>query len=127
MTAARAPAERQILFSLWLLIFAVSSQVMVVAPILTRIGQELAVATVRLGALMTVYPAAVGVFALVAGPVSDRVGRRRVLIWGSVLMTAARLNREAPRSCSWCPMAASRPPCSPTWACAVHGPDPYGV
>ena len=32
---------------------------------------------------------AVGLFALVAGPISDRVGRRRVLICGSALMTVA--------------------------------------
>ncbi len=41
--------------------------------------------------------------------------------------TTAAPHPVAPRSCSWCPMAASRPPCSPTWACAVDRPAPCGV
>lgn len=81
--------DRQILSSLWLLMFAASSQVMVVAPLLSSIGEQLGVATSTLGNLMTVYATAVGVFALIAGPVSDRVGRRRVILCGSVLMTLA--------------------------------------
>ena len=82
-------SERRILFSLWLLMFAASSQVMVIAPLLSSIGEELDVSTGALGNLMTVYAVAVGLFALIAGPVSDRVGRRRVLLWGSALMTVA--------------------------------------
>ena len=81
--------DRQILSSLWLLMFAASSQVMVIAPLLSSIGAEFNVATAALGNLLTVYAATVGVFALVAGPISDRVGRRQVLLWGSVLMTGA--------------------------------------
>ncbi|XP_028517427.1 uncharacterized protein LOC114575904, partial [Exaiptasia diaphana] len=64
---------------------------MVVAPILNGIGEELSIRTARLADLLTVYPAVVGIFALVAGPISDRVGRRRVLIWGSGIMTGALL------------------------------------
>lgn len=81
--------ETRLLIALWLVIFCVSSQVMVVAPILNGIGEELSIRTARLADLLTVYPAMVGVFALVAGPISDRVGRRRILIWGSSIMTLA--------------------------------------
>ncbi|MFC7189764.1 MFS transporter [Halocatena marina] len=38
---------------------------------------------------MTAYAFAVGVFALIAGPVSDRIGRRRILLIGTTLMTIA--------------------------------------
>ncbi|MEM7351064.1 MAG: MFS transporter, partial [Acidobacteriota bacterium] len=89
MTETGGRQDRRILFALWLLMFAASSQVMVIAPLLSSIGQALGVSMASLGHLMTVYAATVGVFALVAGPISDRVGRRRVLLWGSVLMTFA--------------------------------------
>ena len=62
---------------------------MVIAPLLSSIGEELGVATAALGNLVTVYAVTVGLFALVAGPISDRVGRRRILLWGSALMTVA--------------------------------------
>lgn len=55
---------------------------MVVAPLLSPIGKELGVATEALGAPMTTYAIVVGVFALVAGPISDRVGRCDVLLFG---------------------------------------------
>ena len=89
MSSTTARQDQKILFSLWMLMFAASSQVMVIAPLLSSIGKELGVATATLGNLMTVYAAAVGVFALVAGPISDRVGRRQVLLWGSALMAVA--------------------------------------
>ena len=91
MKPSSGSAETRLLFALWLVIFAVSTQIMVVAPILNGIGEELSIRTARLADLLTVYPAVVGVFALVAGPISDRVGRRRVLIWGSGIMTGALL------------------------------------
>ena len=62
---------------------------MVIVPLLSSIGEELGVATAALGNLVTAYAVTVGLFALVAGPISDRVGRRRVLLWGSALMTVA--------------------------------------
>jgi predicted MFS family arabinose efflux permease len=41
------------------------------------------------GALVSSYALMVGIFALVIGPISDRVGRRRVLLAGTSLMAAA--------------------------------------
>ena len=74
---------------LWLLVFAAASQIMIVAPILPRIAEELSVDASSLGLLMTVYAIAVGVFALVAGPISDRFGRRRILLFGAAALSIA--------------------------------------
>ena len=78
-----------ILFTLALLVFGVASQVMIVAPILTRISEQLGVGTAVLGTLITAYALTVGVFALISGPISDRIGRRKVLLAGAGLMTIA--------------------------------------
>ena len=42
-----------------------------------------------LGTLVSFYSIMVGIFAILAGPVSDRVGRRRILILGTATMTIA--------------------------------------
>jgi len=42
-----------------------------------------------LGTLVSIYSLMVGVFAILAGPVSDRVGRRRILLWGCTGMSLA--------------------------------------
>lgn len=78
-----------ILFALWLLVFSASSQLMIVVAMLPAIGEQLAISTDRQGLLVSVYAVMVGVFALVAGPVSDKIGRRRMLLLGAGLMTAA--------------------------------------
>ncbi len=90
LTSAPGPAVRSpapILFALWLTVFAASSQVIIVSPILPDIAQALSVPEAHLGWIVTAYAAALGVFALVAGPVSDRVGRRRILLYGTLAMT----------------------------------------
>ena len=78
-----------IVFALWLLVFSASSQTMVIAPILPLIGEELGIADAWLGTLVTVYSLMVGVMAVISGPISDRVGRRRILVLGSGAMTCA--------------------------------------
>ncbi|MEX0648815.1 MAG: MFS transporter [Balneolaceae bacterium] len=80
-----------ILFSLWLLVFAVSSQIMIIAPILPRISEQLAVSEALLGTLVTAYAVMVGVCALITGPISDKVGRRKILLMGAGMMTLALL------------------------------------
>ena len=72
-----------IILTLWLLVFATNSQLTLVPLILPRIAEELTVSESALGLLMTVYGLAVGIFALIAGPISDRIGRRRILAVGS--------------------------------------------
>lgn len=88
-TTGRKPPPYLIIFSLWLMVFASASQVMIIAPILPRIGAELGIATSLLGMLMTAYAVAVAVFSLITGPISDHYGRRRVMLTGTALMTVS--------------------------------------
>ena len=81
--------EYAVIAVLWLVVFSFASQVMIIAPILPRIPEQLGVSVGLLGTLITAYALAVGVFALVAGPISDHIGRRRVLLFGSAFMTVA--------------------------------------
>lgn len=81
--------DRLIIFALWLLVFSASSQLMVVSPMLPQIGRELNVPPEWQGALVSAYALMVGVFALIIGPISDKYGRRRVLLVGTGLMTLA--------------------------------------
>ncbi len=62
---------------------------MILSPILPRIGDELAIPDALLGTLVSVYSIMVGIFAILAGPVSDKVGRRQILILGCASMAAA--------------------------------------
>lgn len=78
-----------ILSALWLMVFSASSQVMIVAPILPRIGEALAVQQSLLGTLVTAYAIMLSVFALITGPISDHIGRRAVLLMGSGSMAFA--------------------------------------
>lgn len=78
-----------ILFSLWLLVFASSSQIMIIAPIIPRISEQLQINQTLLGTLVTAYAVMVGIFALVSGPISDRIGRRKILLIGTGGMTIA--------------------------------------
>lgn len=95
---ARPAAPRLVLFILWLLVFSAASQTMIVAPILPRLGEALSVRTGLLGTLVGVYSLMVGVVAVLCGPVSDRIGRRRILLLGSGLMTLAMFLHGLPGS-----------------------------
>lgn len=83
--------DAAILGALFAMNFASTSQVFLVAPLLPRIGEELHVPEAMRGTLITGYGLMAGVFALVAGPVSDRYGRRRILLVGTAWMTTALL------------------------------------
>ncbi|MFN1833910.1 MFS transporter [Balneola sp. MJW-20] len=72
-----------IIFALWLLVFAASSQVMIISPILPRISEQLSTPLEALGTLVTVYASMVGLFAIIMGPLSDRIGRRKILLIGT--------------------------------------------
>lgn len=84
-----APHPHLILFTLSLLVFTSSTQVLMLAPLLPRIGVELGIRESLLGTLVSADAALVAVFALLVGPVSDRIGRRRVLLVGSAVLTLA--------------------------------------
>lgn len=78
-----------ILFALWLLVFTAASQTIIVTPILPLIGEALDVETGQLGLLVSVYSWVLAAAALVMGPISDRIGRRRVLLLGSGALAVA--------------------------------------
>lgn len=80
-----------VLFSLWLLMFSASSQFFIMSPILSEIGNQLSIPQALRGTLITAYAITLAVVALLTGPVSDRVGRRKVLLFGTLTMTVALL------------------------------------
>jgi len=78
-----------IVFTLWLLVFSSASQTMIISPILPQIGDDLGIADAVLGTLVTAYSLMVGMFAILSGPISDRIGRRKILLAGCGAMTLA--------------------------------------
>jgi predicted MFS family arabinose efflux permease len=82
----RHPPPIVIILALWLMVLASSSQATIVAPILPRIGEALDIPEALQGSLVTGYAVALSVFAIVIGPISDRFGRRPVLLAGTSLM-----------------------------------------
>jgi len=80
---------RLVLFALWLMVFSASSQVIIVSPILPRIGEALHIAESLQGWLITSYAIFLSIFALIIGPISDKHGRRIVLLLGSASMAIA--------------------------------------
>lgn len=75
-----------ILFALWLMMFSASSQLIIMVPILPEIAETLGVNAFWRGMLLTAYALSLGVSALITGPASDRIGRRRILLYGTALM-----------------------------------------
>ena len=71
------------------MVFAASSQVIIIAPILPRIGEALSVSESLLGLLGTAYAFLLSIFALITGPISDKIGRRRILLIGTGFMAVA--------------------------------------
>ena len=64
---------------------------MIITPILGQIGEELGIGESALGTLVSAYSIMVGIFAILAGPVSDKIGRRQILLLGTGVMTGALL------------------------------------
>jgi predicted MFS family arabinose efflux permease len=65
------------------------SDTQLVAPLLPLISRELGTTPGRAGTVVTTYSVAAAFFALIVGPLSDRVGRKRILIFGLSLFVAA--------------------------------------
>ncbi len=87
----RKSNPRLVLFALWLMVFSASSQVIIVSPILPRIGEALGIPEALQGWLITSYALMLSVFALITGPISDKIGRRRILLVGCGSMAGALL------------------------------------
>jgi predicted MFS family arabinose efflux permease len=76
-----------ILFALWLMMFSASSQLIIMVPLLPEIEATLGVNAFWQGMLLTAYALSLGVSALLTGPLSDRIGRRRILLLGTLLLS----------------------------------------
>ena len=82
----RHPPDILVIAALWLMVLASSSQATIVAPILPRIGEALNIPETLQGTLVTGYAIALSTFAVYLGPISDRFGRRPILLAGTSLM-----------------------------------------
>jgi predicted MFS family arabinose efflux permease len=65
------------------------SDTQLVAPLLPLIAHDMGTTPGRAGIIVTTYSLAAAAFALFVGPLSDRVGRKKVLISGLTLFTIA--------------------------------------
>ncbi|MEM1054604.1 MAG: MFS transporter [Bacteroidota bacterium] len=83
------PRAAATLGALWLLVFTAASQTIIITPVLPVIGEALGVGVDVLGSLVSAYSWALAGAALVMGPISDRIGRRRVLLIGSGALAGA--------------------------------------
>lgn len=71
--------------------FVSSTQFFIMAPLLPQIGRQLCVNESILGILVGTYSFALGISALFAGFISDKIGRRQILLFGSGLMALSLL------------------------------------
>ncbi len=83
------PRTYLILFALWLMMFSASSQVIIVTPILPEISAKLAISEFWQSFLVGIYSVMLSVFALITGPISDKIGRQRILLIGTGFMAVA--------------------------------------
>ena len=79
-------ADMSILAALWLMMFAASSQTMIMTPLMPIVQAQFDVPQEYLGTLITAYAVMLGICALITGPLSDAVGRRRILMIGTGAM-----------------------------------------
>ena len=83
--------DRRFQWTVALILFAVLflgvSDTQLVAPLLPLIAEDLGTTPGRAGIIVTTYSLAAAAFALFVGPLSDRVGRKRILISGLALFS----------------------------------------
>lgn len=83
---ARA-SERSVGLVSFATLFVIGTDTLLVAPLLPLLQRELGVDVARSGWLVSAYSLGYALFALLAGPLSDRADRRRVLLSGVVAFT----------------------------------------
>src|SRR5438128_2652957 len=85
--------ERRFQWTVALILFGVLffgvSDTQLVAPLLPLIAMDLGITPGHAGIIVTTYSLAAAAFALVVGPLSDQVGRKKVLVFGLALFTVA--------------------------------------
>ena len=83
------PRDRGTIVLLASTMFATAADMLIVTPVLPRMARDLAVSVELAGLWVTAYAAATACFALVFGPISDRAGRRPVLLLGTFALGLA--------------------------------------
>src|SRR5207244_11994990 len=91
----RVSGERRFQWNVALILFGVLflgvSDTQLVAPLLPLIAQDLDTTPGHAGIIVTTYSLAAAAFALIVGPLSDRVGRTEVLVSGLIVFAGASL------------------------------------
>src|SRR5213594_4333530 len=89
----RVSGERRFQWTVALILFGVLflgvSDTQLVAPLLPLIASDLGITPGHAGIIVTTYSLAAAAFALLVGPVSDRVGRKKVLVSGLAVFSLA--------------------------------------
>jgi predicted MFS family arabinose efflux permease len=86
--------EWKVALILFGVLFLGVSDTQLVPPLLSSIANEFHTSAGHAGIIVTSYSLAAAVFALFAGPLSDRVGRKKVLLGGLALFTAASFSTQ---------------------------------
>lgn len=78
--------DRLVVLLLCLVMFTSGADLLIMTPILPQLAAELGVQIEHAGLWVTAYSVATAGFALIFGPISDRVGRRPILIAGIAVL-----------------------------------------
>ncbi len=93
MTGGKA-FEWKVALILFGVLFLGVSDTQLVPPLLSSIASDFNASPGHVGIIVTSYSLAAALFALFAGPLSDRIGRKKVLIGGLALFAAASFSTQ---------------------------------